>query len=57
MFGDEVLAIAMLDRMLYKCEVIKLTGQCYQFEHHTIIFAQQQLTEGCVCCIKMLLPV
>gem|GEM_PF-3947763 len=26
MLSDEVLAKALLDRLLYKCEVIKLTG-------------------------------
>jgi hypothetical protein len=33
MLGDEVLASALLGRLLYKCEVIKLTGKSYRLEH------------------------
>lgn len=46
MLGDEVLATALLDRLLYKCEVIKLTGKSYRLEHRTTIFEQQQPAEG-----------
>ena len=46
MLGDEVLATALLDRLLYKCEVIKLTGKSYRLEHRTTIFDQQQPPEG-----------
>jgi hypothetical protein len=46
MLGDEVLATALLDRLLYKYEVIKLTGKSYWLEHRTTIFEQQQSLEG-----------
>jgi len=46
MLGDEVLATALLVRLLYKCEVIKLTGKSYRLEHRTTIFEQQQPAEG-----------
>jgi len=46
MLGDEVLATALLDRLLYKCEVIKLTGKSYRLEHRTTIFDQQSTAEG-----------
>jgi hypothetical protein len=46
MLGDEVLATALLDRLLYKCEVFKLTGKSYRLEHRTTSFEQQQPAEG-----------
>ena len=46
MLGDEVLATALLDRLLYKCEVIKLTGKSYRLEHRKTIFNQLQPVEG-----------
>ena len=54
--GNEVLATALLDRLLYKCEVIKLTGKSYRLEHRTTIFDQQQPTEGGVNRKKKQLP-
>lgn len=35
---DEVLATALLDRLLYKCEVIKLQGKSYRIEKRKTIF-------------------
>lgn len=35
---DEVLSTALLDRILYRCEVIKLTGQSYRMENRKTIF-------------------
>ena len=35
---DEVLATALLDRILYRCEVIKLEGQSYRMENRKNIF-------------------
>jgi DNA replication protein DnaC len=35
---DEVLATALLDRILYRCEVIKLSGTSYRMEHRQRIF-------------------
>jgi IstB-like ATP binding protein len=46
MLGDEVLATALLDWLLYKCEVTKLTGKSYRLEHRKTIFNQLQPAEG-----------
>ena len=35
---DEILATALLDRLLYRCEVIKLSGTSYRMEHRENIF-------------------
>ena len=37
---DEVLATALLDRILYHCEVIKLEGNSYRMEHRKEILAK-----------------
>lgn len=39
---DEVLATALLDRILYRCEVIKLSGNSYRMENRKTIFDQEQ---------------
>ena len=56
MLGDEVLATALLDRLLYKCEVIKLTGKSYRLEHRKSIFDQQETAEGGAKLKKSQLP-
>jgi len=38
---DEVLATALLDRLLYRCEVIKLHGSSYRMENRKTIFEEQ----------------
>ena len=35
---DEVLASALLDRILYRCEVIKLQGSSYRMQNRKTIF-------------------
>ena len=35
---DEVLAAAILDRLLFKCEVVKLAGKSYRLENRKTIF-------------------
>lgn len=35
---DEVIATALLDRLLYRCEVIKLTGESYRLKNRKSIF-------------------
>jgi DNA replication protein DnaC len=35
---DEVLATALLDRILYHCEVVKLEGASYRMENRREIF-------------------
>ncbi len=39
---DEVLATALLDRLLYRCEVVKLEGKSFRMENRKTIFEQQQ---------------
>ncbi len=36
MLEDEVLATALLDRLLYKCEILKLAGKSYCWKTETI---------------------
>lgn len=38
---DEVLATALLDRLLYRCEVVKLEGKSYRMENRKTIFDGQ----------------
>ncbi len=38
---DEILATALLDRILYRCEVIKLDGQSYRMENRKNIFTPE----------------
>jgi DNA replication protein DnaC len=37
---DEVLATALLDRILYRCEVVKLSGSSYRMENRKTIFSE-----------------
>ena len=38
MLDDTVLATALLDRLLYRCEVVKLQGTSYRMENRKNIF-------------------
>lgn len=38
LLDDEVLATALLDRLLFKCEVIQLAGKSYRLQHRKTIF-------------------
>ena len=38
---DEILATAMLDRILYRCEVVNLDGQSYRMENRQSIFKEE----------------
>jgi len=38
---DEVLATALLDRLLFRCEVINLSGKSYRLNHRKTIFESQ----------------
>lgn len=42
---DEVLASALLDRLLFHCEVVKLTGNSYRMEHRKTIFEENSTSE------------
>lgn len=39
---DEILATALLDRILYRCEVVKLTGNSYRMENRQTIFENSE---------------
>lgn len=41
MLNDQVLATALLDRLLYRCEIINLTGKSYRMENRKTIFKHQ----------------
>lgn len=41
MLGDEVLAKALLDGILYRCEVTNLTGKSYRLQNRQTIFSEQ----------------
>lgn len=40
---DEVLATALLDRILYHCEVIKLEGNSYRMENRKNILSKKEI--------------
>jgi DNA replication protein DnaC len=39
--NDTVLTTALLDRLLHKCEIIKLTGESFRMKHRKTIFDKQ----------------
>ncbi|TCS85018.1 IstB-like ATP binding protein, partial [Anseongella ginsenosidimutans] len=38
MLDDEVIATALLDRMLYRCEIVKLSGDSYRMKNRKSFF-------------------
>ena len=38
LLDDEVLTTAILDRLLYNCEIIKLSGKSYRLDNRKTIF-------------------
>lgn len=42
MLDDEVLATALLDRLLYRCEIINLSGKSYRMENRKTFFEQEK---------------
>jgi DNA replication protein DnaC len=43
MLDDEVIATALLDRLLYRCEVIRLSGKSYRLKNRKSIFPQEKI--------------
>lgn len=41
MLDDEVLATALLDRLLYRCEIINLSGKSYRMKNRKTFFEQE----------------
>ena len=44
---DQVIAAALLDRLLYRCEVIKLKGKSYRMENRKTIFTEKEAAAIC----------
>lgn len=44
--GDEVLATALLDRLLYKCELLQLSGSSYRMKNRRTIFNDNKTKES-----------
>ena len=44
MLNDGVLATALLNRLLYHCEIINLSGKSYRMENRKTIFADEKTT-------------
>ena len=42
MLDDEVIATALLDRLLYRCEVIRLSGKSYRLKNRKSIFSEEK---------------
>jgi DNA replication protein DnaC len=42
MLDDEVLATALLDRLLYKCEIINLSGKSYRMKNRKSFLDQEK---------------
>ena len=38
--GDEVITTALLDRLLYRCEIIKLSGESFRLKNRKTIFGK-----------------
>jgi DNA replication protein DnaC len=38
-FGDEVMAAALIDRLLHHCHVVSIRGNSYRMRHHTELYA------------------
>ncbi|SEI46448.1 IstB-like ATP binding protein, partial [Dyadobacter koreensis] len=41
MLDDEVLATALLDRLLYRCDVISMSGKSYRMKNRKTFFEPQ----------------
>ena len=43
MLDDEVIATALLDRILYRCEVVRLKGPSYRLQNRKTIFESDKV--------------
>jgi len=34
-FGDDVMAGALIDRLVHHCHIVNIRGNCYRMRHHT----------------------
>ena len=45
-FGDEVMAAALIDRLLHHCHLVNIRGNSFRMRHHTELWHQLQRDEG-----------
>jgi DNA replication protein DnaC len=45
-FGDEVMAAALIDRLLHHCHIVNIRGNSYRMRHHADLWAQQRMPDG-----------
>jgi DNA replication protein DnaC len=45
-FGDEVMAAALIDRLLHHCHIVNIRGNSYRMRHHTDLWSQQRMPDG-----------
>jgi hypothetical protein len=41
-FGDEVMAAALIDRLLHHCHIIDIRGNSFRMRHHSDVRSQLQ---------------
>ena len=46
MVGDEVMAAAMLDRLLYRCHVVNIQGASYRMREYKAAHGRTEQTPG-----------
>src|SRR5215207_7147408 len=44
-FGDEVMAAALIDRLLHHCHIVNIRGNSYRLRHHAG-FARADVSQG-----------
>lgn len=45
-FGDEVMATALIDRLLHHCHILNIRGNSYRMRQHADLWAQHRLPDG-----------
>ncbi|NIP77770.1 MAG: transposase, partial [Gemmatimonadetes bacterium] len=44
-FGDEVMAAALIDRLLHHCHIVNIRGNSYRMRHHSELWNRLQAAE------------
>jgi DNA replication protein DnaC len=45
-FGDDVMAAALIDRLLHHCHVVSIRGNSYRLRHHTDVYQALNTSAG-----------
>ena len=45
-FGDDVMAAALVDRLLHHCHIVNIRGNSYRMRHHADLWAQNHRHDG-----------